>query len=206
MIVVDEPGPVKLIPVDRFPYGHGNRREFETIAARLGQQLAVTADVIGGPIATMQQASAANVDGEFARTIPAAVAEIGGQLGSQSAVDPARMYVAALESLADLDGAGDGLASAASGANIGLPGGGSTFGTVAWAIAGEGSAATPSRRPGSRPPGEPGDPGDEAPAPVDDQPTEPEPAPPPPPEAEPVPEPAPAFEQPPPAEEDEPLF
>jgi len=199
MILVDEPGPIKLIPISRFPYGRGNRREFETLAARASQQLSVTNDVIGGPLATMQQASAARVDDDFARTIPGAVAEINAQLGTQSDVDPARMYVAALESLADLDGAGAGLSSAASGANASPPGGGTTFEAVSWAIAGEGGS---SGRPGAPPPSQPGAPpsGDASPPPpATEQPAD-APAPPPPPEE------APTFGEPPPEESDEPLF
>ena len=206
MILVDEPGPIERIPLYRFPFGRGNKREFETIAARVTQQLQVTADVIEGPTATMRAASQANIAGDFSRTIPAAVAEIGAQLGTAADIDPARMYVAALESLADLDDAGAGLSGAMSGANVGPPSGGSTFGTVSWATAGDGgSPSSPGAPPSAQQPGAPPSDGGPAPPAGDGSPPAsgdeaPPPAPAPPPAD------APTFGDPTPGESDVPLI
>lgn len=152
MLLVDDDGPIEKIPLWRFPQSRGNRHLFETLAAQVGRDLERHADAIGSSAAGMQQAATRDINDDFARTIPGALGEINGQLGSQSEIDPAPVYTAALESVGDLDGAGHGLPAEGAHTGFSPPAGGSEFGIVQWA---ESGATAP---PGSFPPGGPGAP------------------------------------------------
>lgn len=213
--IIDEDGPIEKIPLWRFPVSRGNRHLFETLAAQVGRDLERHADVIGSRHSEMAPILSGDINGDFNRTIPGAVGEIQGQLGSFSEIDPAHMYVAALESVNDLTGTEGGLPPEGAGAP-GLPGvDGSQHGEVQWAESGASappSAPRPPSGPGAPPPpgggtpGEPGEPpiGGEPPPPPPGEPGPGEP-PPPPPDLPP----APPGEQPgpePPPGEDEPLF
>ena len=206
MIIEDEPGPVEKIELARFPVASGNRRVFETLAAQAGRDLERHADAIGATAHEIRPMATRDINSDFARTVPGAVAEINGQLSSQSQIDPGPMYAAALESIGDLTGAGAGLppAGATSGGVTG--GGGSEFGVVQWAEHGAsapGPAPRPPSGPGPSPSPQPGDPDHPSPEPA---PGEPGPEPPPPPApGEPAPLP-PGEPSPPPPEDPQPLI
>lgn len=150
MIVEDEAGPLELIPWHQFPLARGNRRVFESLAAPVSRELDRHASAIGSTSSEVQFASRGDVDADFARTIPGAVGEINGQLGSLSAVDPGRMLAAAREALGEADAlAADMAPGGASSASIRSPGR-DGFELVQWQIAGHGSSA-----PSPPPPGAP---------------------------------------------------
>lgn len=190
MLIHDEPGPIEKIELWRFPVSRGNRRMFESLAAPVSQQLERHADAIGSVHSDMAVTKVHDINGDFARTIPGAVNEISGQLGSLSAVDPGRMYGSMLAAL----GEADALASDMSPGSIppvGGLGGASEFGVVQWAEAGSGG--------GTRAPSSPGGGGAPAPAPGEPDINEPPPAEAPPSEAPPSEAPPSEPEPPPPA-------
>jgi len=139
MILVDEDGPLEKIPLWRFPVSRGNRHMFESLAAPVSRELDRHADQIGSTSSEVQYATRGDVDGDFARTIPGAVAEIAGQLGSEADVDPGRMLAAALEAMGEADGVSAAAASDASAGSVSLAVGGSEFEIVQWQIAGAGA-------------------------------------------------------------------
>lgn len=204
LVVEDEDGPLEKIPLERFPRPRGNLRVFETLAAPVSRELDRHATEIGSVSSDMASRPQRDINSDFARTIPGAVAEISGQLGSLAEVDPGRMLSAMLEGLGEAEAlAGD---MAPSGASVTVPSGGSEFGVVQWAEAGSGSAppsphapSTPAPPPsGSPDAGDPQQPPPEAPG-----------APPPsgPPPSEPPPDaPTDGSDQPPPDESEPPLF
>ena len=183
LLLVDEPGPLELIPWQRFPTSHGNRRVFESLAAPVSKELERHASEIGSAAGEMMQAAAPTIDGDFARTIPGAAVTIGGLLSSEADVDPGRMLAAALEAAGEADGVSREASSEAS-AGHGLPGlGPGRFDPVQWQVAGA-TSAPPSSSPSPRGPDElEPPPSDEGAPPPSDQPPAPpsdEPAPPPP--------------------------
>lgn len=180
-----DPGMVEKIPLDRFPHGRGNKREFETLASRVAAQATVIDDVAGARADVMGQAATADVNSDFNRTIPGAVSEIGGQLGSLAAVDPGRLLHESQLAIGEAETlASDMSPGGASPASIGS-GAGSSFEITSWA---ESGSLPPPSQPGWPPPSQPGapqppqQPGEPPPdAPPGEQPGGPPPPPPPPP-------------------------
>ena len=142
-----EPGPLALITPDQIPRPRLSQHVFEATAAPVVQQTDAHEQAMVGPQAKVIEVIGGDPEADFNATIPNAAAEIGAQLGSQSEIDPAHAYVAALESLNEANG----LAAVFEPEGATLPG---------LYVPGEGGDELGISAPGGQgPPGPPGPPG-----------------------------------------------
>lgn len=96
-----EKGPLEPIGADRLPPPLGNQHTFESLASGASARAIVHDTSMGGVALDITHNATVAIDQDFSRTVIPAAQEVQNQLGNMSPLDPAHMYVAALESLND---------------------------------------------------------------------------------------------------------
>jgi hypothetical protein len=103
-----EPGPIELIRDDQIPRPRGIEHHFESLVSVPIAGVHERDVIVGLRRADLVAVTAADVDGDFARTVIPAADELGAQLGTMHPLDPAAILEAALAGVREADGyAGD---------------------------------------------------------------------------------------------------
>lgn len=174
-----EPGPLRLITADQIPRPRNSQGVFESAAAPVSAHLDAIESNLVAPQSQVGEALDQDLNGEYDRAIAPALGEIYSQLGSQSDIDPAHMYIAALEAGQELGGVYGALpVEGAALAAVGIPGEGSNdledAGPFELAAQGPPGPEGPQGPPGPQgPQGPPGDVAYEPPPPPEPEPEQP---------------------------------